>query len=166
MEMTYEEIDKLNIDEGMREIVYNFNKAGYNTTNSCEGHLSGEGDDFSMICPYITFTIPEDSTMMGFILNNLTVEMHLDAWIPLLCNGDIITTTTLTEDGLQEDFEVNAEKFVENHTPKDFQIGIYMNNVLADSKENFLYFQKLFMDNLLELSRYLIQVNEVYRECC
>lgn len=159
--MTREEFEKLDLDEGMKEIVWNFNQAGYETTNSCEGHIS---DDDSIVCPYIAFNLPEDSTMMGFILNNLTVEMHLDAWIPLLCDGDI-TVTEVLDDG-NEEFVINADKFVTNHTPKDFQIGIYMNSILADSRENFLYFQKLFMDNLLELSRYLVKVNEVYKECC
>ena len=154
------EIDYNDIDVGMREIVRNFNRAGYITTNSCEGHIND--DDGSCSIPYISFIKPEDSTMLSFVLNNLSIEMYVDIEVPANYDND----TTLVEDDNEEYYVINLDNFIANHDPSDFEVRIYMNSIFSNDFEDFKRVQAMYLKNMLELSEYLIKVNEVYKECC
>lgn len=157
-----EKINYDEIDQGMREIVFNFNQAGYKTTNCCEGHAYEDGT-YSM--PYLTLILPEDSTMTSFILNNLSLEMNLSIRIPAVAKDLDWVDDEKEEDGGYYVF--HSSQFVNNHTVKDFELGIYLDCLFADENiTTFKKYREIFLDHMLELSRYLVKVNEVYKECC
>ena len=153
-QINYEEIDP-----EIRDIVRNFNIAGYETTQSCQGHYS---EDEGTIIPYIRFKRPNDATMTSFVINNLTKIMHVNMLIPIpieMCiekeyeNGEIF-------------FNTDLDRFMTNITEDDFEIGIYLNSYLINDVSEFLKLRKLFLKELYELSMYLIKCVEVYKECC
>ena len=156
MKINYDEID-----EDMRDIVRNFNKAGYVTTQSCQGHLYNEDGATSISVPYLRFKVPEDSTMLSFVINNLTILMHVNMIVPVH-----IDECYKMEDASGETiFITDVDKFINKNDYSNFEVGIYLNSYILDDNDRFLELRKLFLKDLLELSEYLITCNEVYREC-
>jgi hypothetical protein len=64
-------------------------------------------------------------------------------------------------------YYVDTDKFINNNDYSDFEVAIYLNSyIIEDNDDTFLELRKQFLKDLYELSKYLIQCNEVYKECC
>ncbi|MBR6289215.1 MAG: hypothetical protein IKR19_07770 [Acholeplasmatales bacterium] len=155
MEINYDEID-----EEIRTAVYNFNLAGYETIFSCQGH---NDDEKGVVCPYLTIKLPYDNTMTGFILNNITPIMHITIRVP--ASADDVKEVTDEESG-ETFFVTDTDKFLSSHTSNDFVLGIYLNSYIPEDKDSFDRLRKMFIDDLTELSKYLVTLSEVYKQCC
>lgn len=158
-------IDFEEIDPDIREVVYLFNKAGYKTIYSCEGHWhrkeevkaeTGEESVYPIYdIPYITFEKPDNNLMLNFVINGMT------------CMMEIVINHYLDFKDIDENDCVDLKQYFANHENAIPTVNIYMSQNICCAAKNETEFHELrkkFLQQLKDMANDLVKCVEACNE--